>query len=291
MKLSPRDPVDGINSPPATTWRDILGLVVGAVIVVGLFFLAVSWAVDAVVERMDPETETELFAELVPTMLESFAEGGWDEAAEAALAPVFARIRDAAPALPYDFTVRVSCMGEPNALALPGGAVVVTAGLLRMLETEEELAFVLGHELGHFVGRDHLRGIGRAAVLQLGFGMMFFATGVDPTVAVQIALEAFSSAHSREQEVLADAIGAAVLAAMTEGDVSGAERALNALSTLDGGLVDEIDFLRSHPVGARRRDALSELTVARGWRVLRQRGTPLAPALRSACAQPTEEAL
>jgi Zn-dependent protease with chaperone function len=179
-------------------------------------------------------------------------------------------------------------MDEPNALAVPGGAIVVTAGLLRILETEEELAFVLGHELGHFVGRDHLRGMGRAAALQLAFGMMFLTTGIDPTVAIQIAMEAFSSAHSREQEVKADEIGAQVLATLHAGDISAAHRALNALHTaLDSGALDQVDFLRSHPVGEVRRERLDALIADRGWHELKQRGTPLAPAMRAACMTET----
>jgi len=290
MKLTPREPVDGINTPPDPTFRNIVALVVGAVLVVGVFFLFVSAVVDAVVDHLDPETEREVFEGLVPTMLESFGDLGWDEGAEEALAPLFERVRGAAPELSYAFTVRVSCHEEPNALALPGGAIVVTAGLLRVLETEEELAFVLGHELGHFVGRDHLRGIGRAAALQLAFGMMFLTTGIDPTVAIQIALEAFSSAHSREQEVAADELGAQVLATLADGDVSGAQRALNALDAAqDQGALEQIEFLRSHPGGAVRREALKGLITARGWRELKGRGTPLDPVLKSACQIKEEE--
>jgi len=40
-----------------------------------------------------------------------------------------------------------------NAFALPGGQVFLTAGLLRRLSSEAQLAAVLGHEVGHVVGR------------------------------------------------------------------------------------------------------------------------------------------
>ena len=45
-----------------------------------------------------------------------------------------------------------------NAVALPGGNIVVFAGLLKEIKSENELAMILGHELGHFAHRDHLRG-------------------------------------------------------------------------------------------------------------------------------------
>ena len=52
----------------------------------------------------------------------------------------------------YDFHV----LADPrtvNAFALPGGQVSITVGLLRRLHNEAELAGVLGHEIGHVVGR------------------------------------------------------------------------------------------------------------------------------------------
>lgn len=291
MKLSPRAPAEGINTPQERRSKTIVGLLAGAIVVVGLFFYIVTGVVDMVVEHLDPETEKSLFEAHVPDMLEAFADGGFDEAAEAAIAPLFERVVAAGPTLPYDFTLRVSCQRAPNAMALPGGAIVVTAGLLDVLETEEELAFVLGHELGHFVHRDHLRGMGRGLALQLVMGMMFLTTGMDPTVALQVAIEALSSAHSRGQEVLADGVGLDVLGVISPQDVSGAERALHALTTAlgEGGL-DQVDFLRSHPVGAVRLEALNASIIDKALRSTRMEGTPLPAALKGACqeAQPQD---
>lgn len=40
-----------------------------------------------------------------------------------------------------------------NAFALPGGQIFITMGLLNLLKTEDELAGVLGNEIGHVIGR------------------------------------------------------------------------------------------------------------------------------------------
>jgi Zn-dependent protease with chaperone function len=264
-----------------------MGLVVGAVVILGVFFLVVSTVVDLVVESLDPATEVELFGEHVPAMLEAFGGDGFDEEAEAALRPLFERIREAGPELPYTFTVRVACDSTPNALALPGGGIIVTSGLLEILHTEEELAFVLGHELGHFAHRDHLRGMGRAAALQLAMVGMFMTTGVDPTVIIQIALEAFSSAHSRGQEIAADATGLEILEALNPQDVAGAQRALNALHlSMEESDLDSINFLRSHPLGPKRLEALASLIGALGFTQTKERGTPLPEALKASCKGP-----
>ena len=55
----------------------------------------------------------------------------------------------------YHFKVIES--DELNAFALPGGWVYIYTGLLRHLRNEAELAFVLGHEVGHIVGRHAVR--------------------------------------------------------------------------------------------------------------------------------------
>jgi len=54
----------------------------------------------------------------------------------------------------YKFNFHV--LADPNtvnAFALPGGQIFITMGLLKLLKTEDQLAGVLGHEIGHVIGR------------------------------------------------------------------------------------------------------------------------------------------
>ena len=55
------------------------------------------------------------------------------------------------PALPYEFTVVNA--NYDNAFALPGGKVCITRGLLSRMTTEDQLAGVVGHEIGHVTAR------------------------------------------------------------------------------------------------------------------------------------------
>ena len=59
------------------------------------------------------------------------------------------------PSLPWQFAVIDS--DAVNAFAIPGGYVFVTRGMLALLESESELAGVLGHEISHVVRKHHLR--------------------------------------------------------------------------------------------------------------------------------------
>ncbi len=63
-----------------------------------------------------------------------------------------------------NYKVFVTQNSQVNAMALPGGTIVVFSGLLNKVSSQSELTFILAHELGHFHNRDHLKGLGRALV-------------------------------------------------------------------------------------------------------------------------------
>jgi predicted Zn-dependent protease len=73
------------------------------------------------------------------------------------------------PDLPWSFTV----LDDPtvNAFALPGGPVFVTRGILTHMNSEAELASVLGHEIGHITARHSVQQLSKAQLAQLGLGV------------------------------------------------------------------------------------------------------------------------
>src|SRR3546814_1942055 len=54
----------------------------------------------------------------------------------------------------------------PNAFALPGGKIGVNSGMLDIAETDDQLAAVLGHEVGHVVARHPSEQISQSAAIQ-----------------------------------------------------------------------------------------------------------------------------
>jgi predicted Zn-dependent protease len=73
------------------------------------------------------------------------------------------------PDLPWKFAVVDD--PTPNAFALPGGPIYITRGLLSLMDSEAELAGVLGHEIGHITARHSVSQISRAQLAQLGLGI------------------------------------------------------------------------------------------------------------------------
>ncbi len=123
--------------------------------------------------------------------------------------------------LAWYFTVLDS--PEINAFALPGGYVYVTRGLMAHLESEADLAGVIGHEIGHVTARhgaqratrQQTAGLGVLAATILGAVLeskgVSGATDLAGSVSQGVAA-GYIASYSREQELQADRLGAEYLA-------------------------------------------------------------------------------
>ena len=73
------------------------------------------------------------------------------------------------PNLPWEFHVVDDA--SVNAFAIPGGFIYVTRGLMSTINTEAELATVVGHEIAHVTNRHSVQQISKAQLAQLGLGI------------------------------------------------------------------------------------------------------------------------
>jgi predicted Zn-dependent protease len=123
--------------------------------------------------------------------------------------------------LQWTFTVLDS--PQVNAFALPGGFIYVTRGLMAYMDSEADLAGVVGHEIGHVTARHSAQRATRQQRAGLGvlaatvLGVLLVAGGVggaaDAAQQVSSGIAAGSIAsYSREQELQADQLGAEYLA-------------------------------------------------------------------------------
>lgn len=121
-----------------------------------------------------------------------------------------ARVGDR-PQLQFHFTLLDS--KAVNAFALPGGYIYITRGLLAYLNTEAELAAVLGHEIGHVTARHSVRQQSAATATGLAAAILQAATGVQSSGDLfNVAGKAVLSGYGREHELEADRLGARYLA-------------------------------------------------------------------------------
>ncbi len=115
------------------------------------------------------------------------------------------------PGLTYRFTVIDS--DTVNAFALPGGYIYITRGILAYLNSEAELAAVLGHEVGHVTARHSVRQHSAATASNVAGAILGAATGVAASQDLfNVFGKAMLSGYGREHELESDRLGAEYLA-------------------------------------------------------------------------------
>lgn len=118
------------------------------------------------------------------------------------------------PNLQWHFTVVDS--PEVNAFALPGGYIYITRGIMAYLNSEAELAGVLGHEIGHVTARHGVRQQSAATAAGLGAILgSILVPGMDnqagATLLQQLS-QSIVAGYGREHELESDRLGAEYLA-------------------------------------------------------------------------------
>ncbi len=158
------------------------------------------------------------------------------------------------PDLPWTFTILDTPM--VNAMAVPGGYIYITRGMLERINSEDELAGVLGHEIAHVTARHSAQQISRQQLAQ--FGLMLGAVVAGPEAVqqygqlAQLGLGLLFQRYSRQHETEADLLGTGYMAQARYHPI-GAERMLMTLQRLDKGSASGIDrYFMSHPDPAKR---------------------------------------
>ena len=113
------------------------------------------------------------------------------------------------PNLFYRFTVLDS--PDINAFALPGGYIYINRGLMAYLSSEEELAAVLGHEIGHVTARHSVRQQSQSQLLGILTAAVDMKTGRSAGNLMNLASSALLSGYGRDMELEADDLGAQYL--------------------------------------------------------------------------------
>lgn len=163
-----------------------------------------------------------------------------------------------------EFHFAIVEMKEPNAFALPGGYVYVSRGLLTLVNSEDELATVIGHEVGHVAARHSVArqaanaplvpirvaaAIGGAAtsIVAPGLGRAIAGSGQLPGA---LALAKFS----RGQESEADQLGQdyAAAASWQPKALASFMDTLARETKLEGRDPNRMSFFQSHPTSPSR---------------------------------------
>jgi len=165
------------------------------------------------------------------------------------------------PDLPWHFGVIDSA--AINAFAAPGGYVLITRGLYEILDSEAQLAGVLGHEIGHIVQRHHIAVMQKSAAISAGAQL---AQARDRSYLVNNMIgtgaEVFARGLDKSAEFEADQIGV-VLAARAGYSPFGLVEVLHKLSARGGEDASLALLFKTHPHPGERLTQLGQALAPR----------------------------
>jgi predicted Zn-dependent protease len=197
------------------TRRDVLWLFGAGVAASSLAGCATSPVTgERILVGMSEEEERQVDREVAPHQFSQDMGPVQDEAANRYVAGLGGRMDDLTqrPNMPYSY--RVLNANYINAYTFPGGAMGVTRGIMTDLNSEAELAALLGHEMGHVNARHAAQRQGQQMLAQAAVaGLAVAAAATDSSwgglaaVGGQIGASALLASYSRDNEREADALG------------------------------------------------------------------------------------
>jgi beta-barrel assembly-enhancing protease len=201
------------------------------------------------------EEEIALGLQSAPQMAQEFGGLYPDEQVQARIDEIGRRLVESSQARETEYPFEFHVLADDqtvNAFALPGGQVFITVALLNLLETEGEVAGVLGHEIGHVVGRHSAEQIAKSQLIQ-GLAGAAGAGLYDPenpqsATGAQIALivgNMINMKYGRDDELQSDRLGVRFLADAGY-DPRALIRVMEVLAGAGGG-GGAPEFMSTHP--------------------------------------------
>jgi predicted Zn-dependent protease len=198
--------------------RIIIGLVIAAF---SLFSYFASQEYNPVVGEnqhlsLTPEQEIALGLQSAPEMVQEFGGVYNDQQAQQLLDEVGSKLINSSPKvreLPWQFDFTVLADSQTvNAFALPGGPTFITVALLSRLQTEDQVAGVMAHEITHVLARHSAQQIAKSELTNGLLGAVTVASG-DANAAQTAAMVAqlVNMKYGREAEIQSDTIGVCLM--------------------------------------------------------------------------------
>lgn len=213
------------------------------------------------------DDEIALGLQAAPEMAAQFGGLDPDPQVQALIDQIGARIvaQSAASELEYQYEFHV--LDDPeivNAFALPGGQIFITEGLLSRLETEDQIAGVLGHEVGHVVARHGAEHLAKAGLLQGITGAVVIGSydpdnpmGTQASAAIAGMIgQLISLKYGRDDELESDRLGVRFLVESGY-DPRAMIRVMEILADASGG-GQSIEFFQTHPNPERRIEQIEQ---------------------------------
>ena len=154
----------------------------------------------------------------------------------------------------YFYIIEEDQDGKPqvNAFSLPGGYSYIFRGLLDILDNDDQLAFILAHEVGHIVSRHHMKRLQAA----MGYNLLTVVSSASGTSSefrrgLSFALVQVLMGYSREDEFNADEL-AVKYCKLAGFDPAAGIEVLEKLYKENKKAIRPLSYFRTHPYPAQR---------------------------------------
>ncbi|WP_010543668.1 M48 family metallopeptidase [Sphingomonas elodea] len=232
-------------------WIDRFGLwrSVGVLAVLAALVVAVTLKLPPLIARLIPQSMEQRMGRLMVGNMGAYActtpEG------EAALKALAARLRQG-----DGITIRVVNAQMVNAVAFPGGQVVLFDGLIQNAQSPDEVAGVLAHELGHVAHRDGMESLVRQ------YGLSLLLGGFDSNIS-GYGNALLNARYSRKTEAGADgyAIGHLQAANVSPRPTAALFARLAKQDEQSGNAGLLLNYLSSHPLSSAREQRFAASAV------------------------------
>ena len=199
--------------------RLLIGIIIAAIALFSYFGSSVDNPVTGEKQHINitEDQEIALGVQAAPEMAEQYGGLHPDQRAQEIVDAVGKRVveRSVASKTNYPFEFHLLADGETvNAFALPGGQIFITYGLYKRLQTDGQLAGVLGHEIGHVVARHGAEHIAKQQLTEGLTGAVVLST-YDPSnptsqqaaMMAMLAGQLINMKFGRDDELESDQLG------------------------------------------------------------------------------------
>lgn len=207
---------------------------------------------------LSPEQEVAIGLQSRPQMMQQHGGLHPDQRAQAHVDAVGARLVNNSIARRSGYEYDFHLLADPtaiNAFALPGGQVFITAALYSQLANEDQLAGILGHEIGHVIHRHGAERMAKMDLTQGLTGAAVLASGDYGTAqAAQMIGNLVNMKYGRDQELESDDFGVRLM-------VEAGYRPEDLIAVMDileqaGGDNRQPEFQSTHPSPENRREMI-----------------------------------
>jgi beta-barrel assembly-enhancing protease len=229
-------------------------LAVCVLVLIGGYYGVVAGAKSAI--EAVPMTVDEQIAEAaLPSVLSEFGEEIESPKAVDAVQGVVDRLAPHSAIQGVNYQVLIIDSDVVNALALPGGTILVFRGLIDTMDSTEQLSAVIAHEMSHVTLRHHLRQISRSVGIVAAVHIVIGDVGGIVALGTEVLQTAALNNYSQGQETEADLEGARMMHAAGL-DPQAMIQMLDSLP--DAHLHGALSWLSTHPNSDERIKAVQQ---------------------------------